>query len=34
MIMVSIAEGNEWLNTKKYYCINEISEYPYGEYFN
>ncbi len=34
MIGTSIAEENEWLNTKKYYCINEINEYPYGEYFN
>lgn len=34
MIGISIAEENEWLNTKKYYCINEINEYPYGEYFN
>lgn len=34
MIGISIAEENEWINTKKYYCINEIMEYPYGEYFN
>jgi len=34
MIGISIAEENEWINTKNYYCINEVKEYPYGEYFN
>lgn len=34
MIGISIAEENEWISTKKYYCINECVEYPYGEYFN
>lgn len=33
MIGISIAEENEWINTKKYYCISETKEYPYGEYF-
>lgn len=34
MIGISVAEENEWINTKKYYGINEVKEYPYGEYFN
>jgi adenosylhomocysteine nucleosidase/adenosylhomocysteine/aminodeoxyfutalosine nucleosidase len=34
MIGISIAEENEWISAKKYYCVNECIEYPYGEYFN
>lgn len=34
MVGVSIAEENEWINTKKYYNIDKVNEYPYGEYFN
>ncbi len=33
MIGISVAEENEWINTKKYYNIDNILEYPYGEYF-
>lgn len=34
MIGISIAEENEWISAKKYYCVSECIEYPYGEYFN
>lgn len=34
MIGISVAEENEWINTKKYYNIDKVNEYPYGEYFS
>lgn len=32
-IGISIAEENEWINTKKYFSIDNCIEFPYGEYF-